>query len=52
MYTADPCQDVPDKNLCKKYVIGGEACMWGEHTDGSNLMENVWPRAGAVAEKL
>jgi len=52
MYSADPCQDVPDKELCRKFVIGGEACMWGEHIDASNIMDRVWPRAGAVAEKL
>ena len=33
-------------------VLGGEACMWGEGVDATNLFGMVWPSLTQVAERL
>ena len=50
VYANDPCAGVPDA-LCPR-VLGGHGEMWGETVDASDLQQTVWPRLGAIAEKL
>ncbi|KAL3833956.1 hypothetical protein ACJIZ3_008692 [Penstemon smallii] len=50
-YTNEPLTNITDPRQ-QSLVLGGEVCMWGEHIDGSDIEQTIWPRAAAAAERL
>lgn len=50
MYNRNPSDFVDASDA--KNLIGGEGCMWGETVDGGDMEQTIWPRLGAVAERL
>ena len=52
-YLADP---IPENSTLSpeeaKHVLGGEATMWGEWVSPETIDSRIWPRTGAIAERL
>mmetsp|Transcript_50860 Transcript_50860/g.81029 ORF Transcript_50860/g.81029 Transcript_50860/m.81029 type:complete len:344 (+) Transcript_50860:1-1032(+) len=51
-YVVEPYVFLPDNVSQQKLVLGGEACMWGETVDVSDIQQTIWPTAAAVGERL
>ncbi|MCK5055593.1 MAG: family 20 glycosylhydrolase [Candidatus Aminicenantes bacterium] len=52
-YLNDPIP--PDSPLTeeeKKFILGGEATMWGELISPETIDSRIWPRTAAIAERL
>ncbi|KAG8380365.1 hypothetical protein BUALT_Bualt06G0007900 [Buddleja alternifolia] len=47
-YSNEPLTNITNPKQ-QALILGGEVCMWGEHVDGSDFEQTIWPRAAAAA---
>ena len=55
VYALDPLNGTAEFGLTEAQqalVIGGEASLWGEEIDASNLQQRAWPRGCAFSERM
>lgn len=50
-YSCEP-SDFPGNETQQQLLFGGAACMWSEVVDNSNILQRIFPRTSAAAEKL
>ena len=52
-YLVDPLPENSGLSAAQaRLVLGGEACMWGEHLTPESIDSRIWPRLAAIAERL
>jgi hexosaminidase len=52
-YLVDPVPGNSDLTAEERArILGGEACLWGEHNTPHNIDSRLWPRTAAIAERL
>jgi hexosaminidase len=53
-YSVDPMSNADSKlaPAQQKLILGGEVCMWAEFISDESIDSRIWPRTGAIAERL